>query len=242
MASAIVQSLMTSAKEARDEEILLASLRRDFHVVSMFGNGDCGFELMQRWREILVCLRQGKPIPHSILTAPVTDEQINAMRHDIANLQHTKVALRNNEGIHLVRQSLFDWSRSPQENEGRNREVYDATQRLASGHQNENNWFKSMEALAMHSSMIRTGLKQVFAEAPEMEAFSLLEECPLAIYIAGDCQFFPQSKNLPADTDVLVGVCSGNHYYLAMPKAWITEETDDHVLNSTTLFSSGKLS
>ena len=86
--------------------------------------------------------------------------------------------------------------------------------------------------------------KQIFAESPEMEAFSLLESCSLAIYLPGTCQLFPQYGSLPGaahDSDVMVGVCSGNHYFLAVPKEWIKDGANADAASRTAPASSGML-
>ena len=122
-----MHSLIDSAKEAADQEALLASLRKDFQLISMYPDGDCGFELMCRWRSILACRRDGRRIPRSVIRNPVREEDIITMRQEIANLRQSQVSLHKNEVLHVdIRRSLVDWRRSPQENDGRNREVFDA--------------------------------------------------------------------------------------------------------------------
>ena len=206
MVSAVVQSLMVSAKEARDEELLLASLRTDFHIISMIGNGDCGFELMQHWRDILACRRRGKAIPQSFHSsnqrwADQCHETCHcrfAASRGCTSEQRRHACPRQAKPVWLEQESPGEW------------------------------WEE------------QGGIRR-FCQSSRIGGFSLLEKCSLAIYIPGDCQFFPQSKNLPADTDVLVGVCSGNHYYLAVPKAWTTEVTDDATREERALLSSGRL-
>ena len=85
---------------------------------------------------------------------------------------------------------MFDWSRSPMENNRRNEEVAAALRFLPAGVQ-EKDWLSSKDALDLHSSLIQSGLYEVFAESPEMEAFSLMMQSPLAIYLPGSCQVYP---------------------------------------------------
>ena len=94
---------------------------------------------------------------------------------------------------------MLDWSRSPLENNGRNGEVAAAIQARSAG-MLETAWVNSAQSLALHSSLIRTGKNEVFAESPEMEAFSLLIGSSLALYLPGYCEFYPQSRYSKADT------------------------------------------
>jgi len=93
------------------------------------------------------------------------------------------------------------------ENNGRNGEVAAAIQARPVG-MLDTAWVNSAQSLAIHSSLIRTGQNEVFAESPEMEAFSLLIGSSLALYIPGYCEFYPESKYSKADTEMLVGVCN----------------------------------
>ena len=96
---------------------------------------------------------------------------------------------------------MLDWSRSPLENNGRNGEVAAAIQ-TRSAEMLETAWVNSAQSLALHSSLIRTGKNEVFAESPEMEAFSLLIGSSLALYLPGYCEFYPQSRYSKADTEI----------------------------------------
>ena len=170
-------------KEAREQDGLFSGLRKDFVVTSMSVRGDCAYELMCRWTTILFYRRSGIAIPERILAEPVSKQQTTAMRHTIADLEQTEILEKSNSTMHtLVKQALVDWSRNPEENGGRNRQVADAVGCLPTG-ASEDEWFQSSQALDIHSSMVRSGSEQVFAESAEMEAFSILERCPLAVYI-----------------------------------------------------------
>lgn len=89
----------------------------------------------------------------------------------------------------------------------------------------EDGWLDSSMSLDLRSSLIRTGKNEVFAESPEMEVFSLMVGAPLAIFLPGACQRYPQSACIKTEdnAEYLFGICSGNHYYLAVPKIWIDE-------------------
>ena len=124
--------------------------------------------------------------------------------------------------------SLIDWSRSRMENNGRNGEVQVALQSLPPG-VTENEWFYSPDELDLHSALLRTGQSEVFAESGEMEAFSLMLQVPLAIYLPGYTELYPQSVPLGSDNeDYLVGICHGNHYFLAVPRRWIQNQQGKH--------------
>ena len=154
----------------------------------------------------------------------VPAEEINAMRSAIAAEQERQINQKGNSFLQtLIGQSMLDWSRSPLENNGRNREVATAIQARSAGMLGTA-WVNSPQSLALHSSLIRNGKNEVFAESPEMEAFSLLIGSSLALYIPGYCEFYPQSKYSKAGTEILVGICNGNHYYLAVPKEWIVDQ------------------
>ena len=129
---------------------------------------------------------------------------------------------------------MLDWSRSPLENNGRNGEVAAAIQarevaaaiQARSAGMLETAWVNSSQSLALNSSLLRTGKNEVFAEFPETEAFSLLIGSSLALYLPGFCEFYPQSRYSKVDTEILVGNCNGNHYYLAVPKEWIVDQPE----------------
>ena len=100
------------------------------------------------------------------------------MRNAIAKIQEEAISKGNQKLQNLIGLSMFDWSRSPMENNRRNEEVAVALQSLPPGVQ-EMDWLSSKDALELHSSLIRNGLHEVFAESPEMEAFSLMVQSPL---------------------------------------------------------------
>lgn len=216
----IISQIRSAAKQARDEESLMRIMKKDFIVKSLSPNGDCGYELMCKWKKIHQIRSFGRRIPTRVIEERVSPQQIVSMRDAIAGMQE-KLILQGDATLQtLIMQSLIDWSRNPTENNGRNAEVAAALQSLPEGVQEEE-WLNSRDALALHSSLIRTGRHEVFAESPEMEAFSLMVQCPVAIYLPGYCEVYPQSSPYTANEDMLVGICNGNHYYLAVPKLWI---------------------
>ena len=198
-------------------------MRKDFIVKSMSPNGDCAYELMCIWHTIHQIRRFGRQIPAAVIEGSIPSEQIVAMRNAIAEEQEKQI-LNGNTGLQtLIVQSLIDWSRSPMENNGRNAEVQEALQSLPAG-ATENEWFFSPDALNLHSALLRTGKNEVFAESGEMEAFSLMMQAPLAIYLPGYTELYPQSAQLGPDNEYLVGICNGTHYFLAVPRRWITDQ------------------
>ena len=199
-------------------------LANQYVIKSMRPDGDCGYELMCKWKEIHDARKRGYSLSKEIIDEPVPAEEINAMRSAIAAEQERQINQKGNSFLQtLIGQSMLDWSRSPLENNGRNREVATAIRARSAG-MLETAWVNSPQSLALHSSLIRNGKNEVFAESPEMEAFSLLIGSSLALYIPGYCEFYPQSKYSKAGTEILVGICNGNHYYLAVPKEWIVDQ------------------
>ena len=218
--------MRAAAKQAQDEESLMRFLGNKYVIKSMRPDGDCGYELMCRWKEIHAARKHGYSLTKKIIDEPVPAEEINAMRSAIAEEQERQINQKGNVTVKtLIGQSMLDWSRSPLENNGRNAEVTAAIQARPVG-MLETAWVNSAQSLGLHSSLIRTGRNEVFAESPEMEAFSLMIGSSLALYIPGYCEFYPQSKYSKADTEMLVGICNGNHYYLAVPKKWIVDQPE----------------
>ncbi len=221
--SFIINNIMAATKQARDERSLMHIMEKDFLVESMIPDGDCGYQLMCMWKRIHQLRQQGSPILRSVTQESVSPLQILSMRNAIADIQE-KLVSEGNDGLKdLIGHSLIDWSRNQMENNGRNAEVVAALQSLPSG-VDEMEWLNSKDALDLHSSLIRTGRNDVFAESSEMEAFSLMIQSPLAIYLPGDCQLYPQSTQCGANEEYLVGICCGSHYYLAVPKTWIGDQ------------------
>lgn len=218
--SLIINNVRAAAKQAHDEESLMQIMKKDFLVKSMVPNGDCGYELMCMWERILHLRRQGNPITKSVVEESVNPQQILLMRNAIAKMQEQAISKGNWKLQNLIAQSMFDWSRSPMENNRRNEEVAAAVQSLPAGVK-EMDWLSSKPALELHSSLIRNGLHEVFAESPEMEAFSLMVQSPLAIYLPGSCEVYPSSTQCGPNEEYLVGICNGNHFFLAVPKEWI---------------------
>lgn len=218
--SSLINHVRAAAKQAQDEESLMQLMKKDFLVKSMAPNGDCGYELMCMWERILQLRRQGNPITRSVIEESVHPQQILLMRNAIAKIQEEAICKGNRKLQNLIGQSMFDWSRSPMENNQRNEEVAAALQSLPPGVQ-EMDWLCSKDALELHSSLIRNGLHEVFAESPEMEAFSLMVHSPLAIYLPGSCEVYPTSAQCGPNEEYLVGICNGNHFFLAVPKEWI---------------------
>lgn len=225
--SSFIQSLRAAAKQADDEESLM---RKNFIVKSMImsPNGDCAYELMCIWRTIHQIRRFGRQIPTAVIDGSIPSQQIVAMRNAIADEQEKQISNGNTALQTLIVQSLVDWSRSPMENNGRNAEVQVALQSLPPG-ATENEWFYSPDELDLHSALLRTGQSEVFAESGEMEAFSLMLQVPLAIYLPGYTELYPQSVPLGSDNeDYLVGICHGNNYFLAVPRRWIQNQQGKH--------------
>ena len=218
--SLIINNVRAAAKQAQDEESLMKIMKKDFLVKSMAPNGDCGYELMCMWKRILHLRGQGNLITKRVLEESVDPQQILLMRNAIAKIQEEEISKGNRRLQNLIGQSMFDWSRSPLENNRRNEEVAAALRSLPAGVQ-EMDWLISKDALDLHSSLIRNGLHEVFAESPEMEAFSLMMQSPLAIYLPGSCQVYPTSSQCGPNDEYLVGICNGNHFFLAVPKKWI---------------------
>ena len=233
-----VDDIRAAAKQARNGEQLMAIMREDFTVKSMTPNGDCAYELMVMWQRIHLIRRLGRQIPAKAIQEDVPSRQIFAMRSAIADEQEKQFFKDNNTLQSLIVQSLIDWSRSPEQNSGRNAEVQAALQSLPAGTQ-ENEWLHSKDELDLHSSLIRQP-HEVFVESAEMEAFSLLEQAQLAVYLPGGfCEVYPQSGSVEDDSEFLVGICIGNHYHLAVPKTWITEKQGKKLLFSTRRMRSG---
>ena len=203
-------------------------MRKNFIVKSMNPNGDCAYEVMCIWQTIHQIRRFGRQIPTAVINGSIPLQQIVAMRNAIADEQEKQISNGNTALKTLIAQSLIDWSRSPMENNGRNGEVQVALQTRPAG-ATENEWFHSPDALDLHSALLRTGENKVFAESGEMEAFSLMLQVPLAIYLPGYTELYPQSLQLgPDNEDYLVGICNGNHYFLAVPRRWIQNQQGKH--------------
>ena len=205
-------------KQARDEESLLEVMERYYEVKSMTPNGDCGYELMCKWQKINQLREKGCSVPRSIIEEPVSPEEIENMRKSIAEMQEKLILEGKTDLRQSIGQTLIDWSRDPDGNCGRNAEVKTAAEE----------WLKaSEEALQLHSSLIQTGAGEVFAESPEMEAFSFMVQIPLAICVPGNCKKFGTASNhFGGEKDYLVGILKVNHYYLAIPQTWIEEQLD----------------
>ena len=136
-----------------------------------------------------------------------TTNLVNAACHAIADAQEQQIHGKTNKMLHhLIKQSLADWSHSPSENGGRNAEVQAALSSLPPG-LDESKWLDSKDAIDLHSLLIRTGKHQVFGETPELEAFSLMVEFPLAIYLPGHWELFPKSTEYDGCNDYLLGIC-----------------------------------
>ena len=206
--------MRAAAKQAQDEESLMRFLANKYVIKSMQPDGDCGYELMCRWKEIHAARKRGYSLSKKIIDEPIPEKEINAMRNAIAAEQERQINQKGNTFLQtLIGQSMLDWSRSPLENNGRNGEVAAAIQARSAG-MLETAWANSLQSLALHSSLIRTGKNEVFAESPEMEAFSLLIGSSLALYLPGYCEFYPQSRYSKADTEILVCIEFAVPFYL----------------------------
>ena len=186
---------MAVAKQNRDEESLMHFLRKTYAIKSMRPNGDCGYKLMCRWKAIHAERKCGHDLPKKTIDEPVPVQNIMAMRRAIADEQERQIFQKNNTTLKtLIVQSMFDWWHSPLENNGRNSKVAATIQARPVG-MPETEWLDSKQCLALHSSLIRTGKNEVFAESPEMEAFSLMIGAPLAIYLPGYCEMYPPNQS-----------------------------------------------
>ena len=192
--------MRAAAKQAQDEESLMCFLAKKYVIKSMRPDGDCGYELICKWKEIHAARKRGNSLSKKIIDEPIPAKEINAMRNAIAAEQERQINQKGNTFLQtLIGQSMLNWLRSPLENNGRNGEVAAAIQARPAG-MLETAWVNSAQSLALHSSLIRTGKNEVFAESPEMEAFSLLIGSSLALYLPGYCEFYPQSRYSKADT------------------------------------------
>ena len=131
--SSLINHVRAAAKQAQDEESLMQLMKKDFLVKSMAPNGDCGYELMCMWERILQLRRQGNPITRSVIEESVHPQQILLMRNAIAKIQEEAICKGNRKLQNLIGRSMFDWSRSPMENNRRNEEVAAALQSLPPG-------------------------------------------------------------------------------------------------------------
>ena len=148
----------------------------------MKADGDCALELMCMWRSILAYRRFGRLIPGKVIEEAVSSQQILSMRHAITDTQDLQIHDKKNTMLHqLMKQSLVDLLHSPSKNGGRNAEVQVALTSLPPG-VDETEWLDSKDVIDLDSLLIRTGKHQVFGEVPELEAFSLMLDFPLAIY------------------------------------------------------------
>ena len=203
-------------------------------------NGDCGYELMCRWKAVHAVRSRGGGVPRQLIDEAVPADEVYAMRQAIAEEQERQTLQKCNAGLRtMIGQSMFDWWRSPLENGGRNSEVAAALKDRPAAVP-EMDWLQSDQSIALHSTLVRTGGKEVFAEAAELETFSLMLGAPLAIYLPGHCELYPQSKYPKFDMEYLVGICNGNHYYLAVPKKWILEEQQQGLMTGELLLSDSK--
>ena len=91
-------------------------------------------------------------------------QDITAMRCGIADERALQIFQKNNTTLRtLIVQSMFDWWHNPLENNGRNGAVL-ATIQAWPVRMPETEWFDSKECLTLHSSLIRTGTNEVFAD------------------------------------------------------------------------------
>ena len=228
-ASSFAMNMMSVAKQMRDEEALKRRMSQDHVIKSMRPNGDCAYELMCRWKTIHALKASGHFLSREKLHEEVSDAEVALMRQAIAGEQQQHVLEKGNACLKtLISQSMTDWYQNPLQNNGANEEVWTAVQNRPEG-VTETEWLSSPEALELHSSLIKNGQNVVFAESPEFEAFSLMTGVPVAIYLPGHCELYPQSTYCRSDADYLVGICNGNHYFLAVPKTWLEEHQGEVV-------------
>ena len=150
------------------------------------------------------------------------------MRNAIPDEQKKQISNGNTALQTLIVRSLTDWSHSPMENNARNAEAQVVLQSLPAG-ATENEWFHSLDALELHSALVRTGQNEVSAESGTMEAFSLMLKAPLTIYLPGYTELYPQAVQLgPDNEEYLVGIYDGPHFFLAVPRRWIKDQQEQH--------------
>ena len=112
--------MRAAAKQAQDEESLMRFLANKYVIKSMQPDGDCGYELMCRWKEIHAARKRGYSLSKKIIDEPIPEKEINAMRNAIAAEQERQINQKGNTFLQtLIGQSMLDWSRSPLENNGR---------------------------------------------------------------------------------------------------------------------------
>ena len=141
---------------------------------SMEPNGDCGYELMCRWMAVHAVRSRGGGVPRQLIDEAVPADEVYAMRQAIAEEQERQTLQKCNAGLRtMIGQSMFDWWRSPLENGGRNSEVAAALKDRPAAVP-EMDWLQSDQSIALHSTLVRTRGKEVFAEAAELETFSLM--------------------------------------------------------------------
>ena len=126
-------------------------MSKAYVIKSMRPNGDCGYELMCRWKVIHAVRKCGHDLPKKMIDEPVPVQDIMAMRCAIADEQKRQIFQKNNTTLKtLIVQSMFDWWHSPLENNGRNSEVAATIQARPVG-MPETEWLDSKQCLALPS-------------------------------------------------------------------------------------------
>ena len=97
-----VSSMRAAAKQAQDEESLMRFLANKYVIKSMRPDGDCGYELMCRWKEIHAARKRGYSLSKKIIDEPIPAKEINAMRNAIAAEQERQI---NQKGNTFLRKS-----------------------------------------------------------------------------------------------------------------------------------------
>ena len=66
-----VSSMRAAAKQAQDEESLMCFLAKKYVIKSMRPDGDCGYELMCKWKEIHAARKRGNSLSKKIIDEPI---------------------------------------------------------------------------------------------------------------------------------------------------------------------------
>lgn len=89
--SSFFNNISLAAKQLRNENYLMLIMQKDLLIKSMIPNGDCGYELICRWKAIHDLQRFGHLLPRRILEEIVSPEEIISMRQAIAAKQEEEI-------------------------------------------------------------------------------------------------------------------------------------------------------
>jgi len=105
-----VSSMGAAAKQA------MRFLRNKYVIKSMRFDGDCGYDLTCRCKQIHAVRKRGYSLSKKIIDERVPAEEINAMRSAIEE-QECQISQKGSTTLKtLIGQCMLDWSRSPLEN------------------------------------------------------------------------------------------------------------------------------